>query len=92
MADGAKKDEQLKDQATQLTNLQRHRRAFSQYFYALTGYKGRVYSTFEGNVDDDAYWEFGGGARRRDGLHSPGPLQAAGARAGGDSRTRVASS
>jgi Thrombospondin type 3 repeat len=26
----------------------------------MTGYRGRVYSTFDGNVDDNAYWEFGG--------------------------------
>jgi hypothetical protein len=60
VVDGGKKEDQLKDQATQLTNLQRYRRSFSQYFYAMTGYKGRVYTTFEGDQDDVAYWEFGG--------------------------------
>jgi hypothetical protein len=61
VADGAKKDEQVKDQGTQLTNLQRARRAFSQYFYMLTSYKGRVYTTGDGSAaDDNAYWEFGG--------------------------------
>ena len=39
---------------------ERQRRAFGQYFYALTGYKGRVHSTFEGDVEDNAYFEFGG--------------------------------
>jgi hypothetical protein len=34
------------------------RRAFSSYFYMLTGYRGRVVTTFD-NVDDNAYWEFG---------------------------------
>ena len=60
VVDGAKKDEQLKDQVTQLTNLQRARRAFGAYFYALTGYKGRVYTTGDATIDDNTYWEFGG--------------------------------
>ena len=38
---GAKKADQLTEQATQLANLQKHRRAFNPYFYALTGYRGR---------------------------------------------------
>jgi hypothetical protein len=58
---GAKAEDQIKDQATQLTNLQRTRRSWMQSFYALTGYRGRVYTTGDGgNVDDNAYWEFGG--------------------------------
>jgi hypothetical protein len=75
VVDGAKKDEQLKDQVTQLTNLQRHRRAFSQYFYTLTGYKGRVYSTFEGDQDDVAYWEFGGARDDAKAFTAQGSLQ-----------------
>ncbi len=58
---GAKKEDQLKDQSTQLSTLQRARRAFGQYFYTLTSYKGRVYTTGDGaTADDNAYWEFGG--------------------------------
>ncbi len=60
MDGGAKVDDQIKDQVTQLTNLQRARRSYGQYFYALTGYRGRVFTTGDGNVDDNAYWEFGG--------------------------------
>jgi hypothetical protein len=57
---GAKKEDQQKDQPVQLANLQKYRRAYSSYFYTLTGYRGRVVSTFEGNVDDVAVFEFGG--------------------------------
>jgi hypothetical protein len=35
------------------------RRQFGAYFYMLTGYRGRVVSTFDGSWDDNAYWEFG---------------------------------
>jgi len=49
---------QAKEQATEIDNLQKARRAWSSYFYMLTGYTGRVVSTYEGNVDDSAYWEF----------------------------------
>jgi MYXO-CTERM domain-containing protein len=49
---------QAKEQATEIDNLQKARRAWGPYFYMLTGYTGRVVSTYEGNVDDSAYWEF----------------------------------
>ena len=49
---------QAKEQATEIDNLQKARRAWGSYFYMLTGYTGRVVSTYEGNVDDSAYWEF----------------------------------
>jgi hypothetical protein len=57
---GAKKEDQLKEQGTQLANLQKHRRAYNQYFHELTGYRGRLVSTFEGDVDDSPIFEFGG--------------------------------
>jgi hypothetical protein len=46
------------EQTTEITNLQKFRRAWGAYFYTLTQYTGRAVSTFEGNVDDTAYWEF----------------------------------
>jgi hypothetical protein len=50
---------QAKEQDTEIAALQKFRRAWwNPYFYMLTGYQGRVISTFEGNVDDLAYWEF----------------------------------
>jgi hypothetical protein len=49
---------QAKEQATEIDNLQKARRAWGPYFYMLTEYTGRVVSTYEGNVDDTAYWEF----------------------------------
>ncbi|HMI87606.1 MAG TPA: hypothetical protein VK550_26150, partial [Polyangiaceae bacterium] len=49
---------QTKEQETEIANLQKFRRAYSQYFYMLAQYRGRVVTTFEGNVDDSAYWEF----------------------------------
>ena len=49
---------QVKEQATEIDNLQKARRAWGPYFYMLTGYTGRVVSTYEANVDDTAYWEF----------------------------------
>ncbi len=52
------KTAQLKEQATEIDNLQKFRRAWGPYFYMLAGYTGRVVSTYEGNVDDTAYWEF----------------------------------
>jgi hypothetical protein len=52
------KTAQGKEQATEITNLQKFRRAWGPYFYLLTGFTGRVASTYEGNVDDTAYWEF----------------------------------
>jgi hypothetical protein len=57
---GAKADDQVKDQVTQLSNLQKARRSWGQHFYALTSYRGRVFTTGDGAVDDNAYWEFGG--------------------------------
>jgi hypothetical protein len=57
---GAKKEDQLKEQATQLANLQKYRRAYNQYFHALTGYRGKLISTFEGDIDDSPIFEFGG--------------------------------
>jgi Thrombospondin type 3 repeat len=59
-SDGAKKVDQLKEQATQLANLHKYRRAYNDYFYALTGYRGKVISSFEGEIDDTPYFEFGG--------------------------------
>ena len=52
--------EQLKAQGDLLVKLQQARRGFARHFYALAGYRGRVYTTFEGDTDDNAYWEFGG--------------------------------
>jgi hypothetical protein len=52
------KTAQIKEQATEIDNLQKFRRAWGPYFYMLAGYTGRVVSTYEGNVDDTAYWEF----------------------------------
>ncbi|MFZ5896658.1 MAG: thrombospondin type 3 repeat-containing protein [Myxococcota bacterium] len=49
---------QQKEQDAEILNLQKFRRAWNQYFYMLAGYRGRVVTTFEGNVDDNAYWEF----------------------------------
>jgi hypothetical protein len=49
---------QAKEQATEIENLQKFRRAYSQHFYMLAQYRGRVVTTFEGNLDDMAYWEF----------------------------------
>lgn len=49
---------QQKEQDTEIQNIQKFRRAYNQYFYTLAGYRGRLLSTFEGNVDDSAYWEF----------------------------------
>jgi hypothetical protein len=54
-------DEQIDTQTRHLAAIQKARRDYARHFYMLTGYKGRVYTTFEGNVDDNAYWEFGGG-------------------------------
>jgi hypothetical protein len=74
---GAKVEDQIKDQATQLANLQKHRRAFNNYFYMLTGYRGRVYSTFEGNVDDSPYFEFGRGRNDATSFTAQGPIKLA---------------
>jgi hypothetical protein len=49
---------QKKEQDAEIANLQKFRRAYSQYFYMLAQYRGRVVTTFEGDVDDMAYWEF----------------------------------
>jgi hypothetical protein len=49
---------QAKEQTAEIEKLQQFRRAWGPYFYMLTNYTGRVVSTFEGNVDDMAYWEF----------------------------------
>jgi len=49
---------QAKEQTTEIESLQKFRRAWGPYFYMLTGFTGRVASTFEGNVEDTAYWEF----------------------------------
>jgi hypothetical protein len=53
-------DEQLRTQTRHLTAILRARRDYARHFYALTTYRGRVYNTFDGSVDDNAYWEFGG--------------------------------
>ena len=49
---------QAKEQTTEIESLQKFRRAWGPYFYMLTGFTGRVVSTFEGSVEDTAYWEF----------------------------------
>ncbi|HMJ54107.1 MAG TPA: thrombospondin type 3 repeat-containing protein [Polyangiaceae bacterium] len=49
---------QVREQDTEITNLQKFRRSYNQYFYMLAEYRGRVVTTFEGTVDDTAYWEF----------------------------------
>lgn len=49
---------QGKEQDTEISNVQKMRRSWNQYFYLLAAYRGRVLTTFEGNVDDLAYWEF----------------------------------
>jgi len=36
----------------------RWRKSWQQYWYMLTGYRGRMISNFEADVDDSAYWEF----------------------------------
>ena len=50
---------QAKEQDTEISNLQKFRRAWNEYFYTLAQYRGRVVTTYEGNVSDSAYWEFG---------------------------------
>ncbi|HWA75564.1 MAG TPA: thrombospondin type 3 repeat-containing protein [Polyangiaceae bacterium] len=49
---------QAKEQDTEISNVQKIRRAWNQYFYLMTTYRGRVLTTSEGNVNDNAYWEF----------------------------------
>ncbi len=44
------------------TNVVTWRRNWNQYFYTLTSYRARMITTFEGNVDDMPYWEFGNAA------------------------------
>ncbi len=52
------KTTQDKEQTTEIDNLQKFRRAWGPYFHMLAGFTGRVTSTYEGTVDDTAYWEF----------------------------------
>jgi hypothetical protein len=47
------------DQKAQIDVVQKYRREWGMYFYKLTGWKGRLVTTFEGDVDDIGYWEFG---------------------------------
>ena len=54
------KDE-LKAQTDAVLNIQRYRRDFTKHFHTLTSYRGRIYSSFEADADDNPYWEFGGG-------------------------------
>ncbi len=42
----------------QTAHMLRWRRAWQQYFYALTSYNGRMRATFDQTHDDSAYWEF----------------------------------
>lgn len=42
----------------QLEHMLRWRRAYQQYFYMLTSYRGRMQTTFDQAYDDSAYWEF----------------------------------
>jgi hypothetical protein len=49
----------VKGVASALTALQRNRRRWNENFYMLTHWRGRMVTTFEGDVDDEAYWEFG---------------------------------
>lgn len=50
--------DQTKEADTERANVQKMRRAYNQYFYLSTGYRGRVLTTYEGTVNDLAYWEF----------------------------------
>ena len=49
----------FKEQANEIELLQRFRQEYNRYFYTLTGYRGRVHTGFDGNVDDSGYFEFG---------------------------------
>lgn len=49
----------LKEVWANLTKLQVARRQWNQAFYLQTGYRGRMVTTFEGDVDDEAVFEFG---------------------------------
>jgi hypothetical protein len=49
----------LRTQIDQLELLQRFRAEYNRYFYTLTGYRGRVLTHSEKDVDDMGYWEFG---------------------------------
>jgi hypothetical protein len=53
------KTAQAKEQDTEISNMQKFRRSYNEYFYTLAQYRGRVVTTYEGNVNDSAYWEFG---------------------------------
>jgi hypothetical protein len=50
---------QDKEQETELANITKIRRGWNQYFYLMSTFRGRVITTFEGNIDDLSYWEFG---------------------------------
>jgi hypothetical protein len=57
----ATEDEKLLKQATALQHLDvaiNWRHEFANYFYMLTGYRGRVITTYDG-LDDNPYFEFG---------------------------------
>jgi len=41
-----------------IQRLRKWRRAWNQYYYMLTSYRGRIITTIEGVEDDSAYWEF----------------------------------
>lgn len=66
-----------------LVKLQRWRRVFNWYFYMMTHWRGRMITTFEGNVDDSPYWEFGLPSEKLDDLkavRAEGSLQITGAK------------
>ena len=50
---------EMREQVNQVIALQRFRAEYNRYFHALTGYRGRVHTHFEGNTDDMGYFEFG---------------------------------
>jgi hypothetical protein len=59
---GGKEEDRKKihdEEVKYLDSVQRYRRQWQPYFYRLASWRGRVVTTFEGNVDDMAYWEFG---------------------------------
>jgi hypothetical protein len=49
----------IKEVSNALATLQRQRRNWNAGFHMLTHWRGRMITTFEGDVDDEPYWEFG---------------------------------
>lgn len=65
-----------RDQESEIQKIQRLRKEWGSYFYRATRWRGRVTTTFEGDVDDTAYWEFGSGSDDRDTFSDNGTLLA----------------